>query len=515
VVSKIYLDTETCGLYGLPVLLQYAVDDGPTILVDLWLQPIGRTLRLIEKFCAHTVVGFNLAFDWFQLAKLYTVFRLFPEDWIPVEHIDEIARREAEGRDGPCIKPQSAMDLMLHSRKGPYQALMDRDPVRIRRVPTKLAYDLRDRLEQWAQQEISGIYFAGIKGADKSRVKVFDRRSKSGALDSQTKDVVIAFRPAGGLKPLAEHVLNEKPRFVYSDVEPPKEWYPFELGFAPFATAVSDPNRGWIAKEELIGYSISKKTGKRTLKKKKKGTHAWPAVIKKFIEHWASNEQARQYASDDIYYTRRLDAHWNPQPGDHDSVLACMVATVRWHGFAIDIPAIEQLRQIALEAAADCPINFNSTTQVREYLLQFLDPIELVVPGLAKLYETTDKKVLQRIVNLEPLAEDEPCVKCDGRGCVRCDHGVLRKGKHPASIAAARIRDARFAKKEVENYDKLLLAGRFHASFVVIGTKSSRMSGADGLNAQGIRKKDEVRQCFPLKWGGMLLSVAATSTRLK
>jgi len=50
-----------------------------------------------------------------------------------------------------------------------------------------------------------------------------------------------------------------------------------------------------------------------------------------------------------------------------------------------------------------------------------------------------------------------------------------------------------------------LLAGRFHASFKVIGTLSSRMSGADGLNAQGIKRDKFVRSCFPLADGGLVL----------
>ena len=63
----------------------------------------------------------------------------------------------------------------------------------------------------------------------------------------------------------------------------------------------------------------------------------------------------------------------------------------------------------------------------------------------------------------------------------------------------------KFAAKEIELYDKLLLAGKFHASFIVIGALSSRMAGADGLNAQGIKHTKEVRQMFPLTWGDYLL----------
>ena len=45
----------------------------------------------------------------------------------------------------------------------------------------------------------------------------------------------------------------------------------------------------------------------------------------------------------------------------------------------------------------------------------------------------------------------------------------------------------------------------YNASFVVIGALSSRMAGADGLNAQGIKHTKEVRQMFPLAWPGYLL----------
>ena len=68
----------------MPVLIQYAIEDGPITLHEVWRQPIGETLDLIETFCDYAVVGFNLTFDWFQLVKCYTVFRLCPRKWIPL-----------------------------------------------------------------------------------------------------------------------------------------------------------------------------------------------------------------------------------------------------------------------------------------------------------------------------------------------------------------------------------------------------------------------------------------------
>jgi hypothetical protein len=81
----------------------------------------------------------------------------------------------------------------------------------------------------------------------------------------------------------------------------------------------------------------------------------------------------------------------------------------------------------------------------------------------------------------------------------------MQPGKHPAALRAKKILDIKIAAKEVELYTKLLLAGKFHASFVVIGALSSRMAGADGLNPQGIKHTKEVRRMFPLSWEGMIL----------
>ena len=59
-MSKVYIDTETCGLHSMMVLLQYAEEDGPIRLHEVWRRPIRETLRLIEWLTEHTVVGFNL-----------------------------------------------------------------------------------------------------------------------------------------------------------------------------------------------------------------------------------------------------------------------------------------------------------------------------------------------------------------------------------------------------------------------------------------------------------------------
>jgi DNA polymerase I-like protein with 3'-5' exonuclease and polymerase domains len=442
---KVYLDTETCGLYGMPVLLQYAFDDGPINLYEIWHRPISETLSLIESFLPHTVVGFNLAFDWFQIVKVYTTFRLCPGDWIPAEHIDEIAMLEPAAQDGPCLKPASALDLMLHSRKGPYQSLMARDDIRIRRVPTVLAQPLADELER--RVELDGIYFARSADPEAPRWKVFPRKRRDGSIDPTFSDVVLKFHPAGGLKFLAEHALGFKPKFHFDDVELDKKYRPVEYGYAPTALATGTP-ADW------------------------KG--AWPAVIAKHIEHWATHADARQYARDDIVYTRALDAHFGfPEPGDDDSILACMVPVVRWRGFRVDLAGINILREKAQAIVNSSPVNVNSAAEIRKYLFEVLDETEQVL-------DSTDKNHLEALT--QGLWED-----------------------HPVAARARKILAVKLAVKEVQLYDKLLHAGKFHPSFVVIGALSSRMSGSDGLNAQGIKATDEVRRQFPLAWDGFEL----------
>jgi hypothetical protein len=506
---NIFIDSETCGLHGMMVLLQWAVDDGPIHLLDVWKEPIWKTLRLIEAMLPRTLVFFNTSFDWFHICKLYTIFRLCPGDWIPEQHIDEIAALEDQGKDGPCLKPAHTLDLMLHARKGPYQSLMARGDIRIRRVPTALANALADELE--GRIAIDDIYFARSANQDAPRWQVFDILRK-GKVDPDFKDVMLQFNPAGGLKFLAEHALKLKPKFHFKDVEVSARFHPKELGYAPTAMAVSRPQRKWeVYKTENCGRKLI--------------GHAWPGVIQHHIDHWAGNTNAREYATDDIVYTRGLWEHFDrPEPDDDDSVLACMVAAVRWHGFEIDRPGIAKMLRVAQATVNRSPININKPSEVRQYICACMDETESLV-----LEQSTKKRNIEEIAKWEVGSDEEgwECSKCNGGGCLRCEQGVFKampvvedcekceaqgcekcqQGKiysrrHPAAIRANELLQIKLAIKEVELYKKLLKARRFHTSFKVIGTLSTRMSGADGLNPQGIKHANVVRRLFPLAWQG-------------
>ncbi len=451
VLKILYIDTETVGLHGVAVLFQHAVNDGEIKLWDVWREPISETLELIEWYMDEQSVFFNAAFDMFHIAKIYTTFDLFPDhSVIPEDHINELAILEEQARLSPlCIKPRSTLDLMLHSRKGKYQNLMSRKDIKVRRVPTRLAEQLRCELEK--RVELDGVYFSGKKNKNAPQWQITDAHDKNGDIDPNFKNIVLRFKSSGALKVLAQHALGVEEDLIlkFTDIEPDKFWRPKEYGYAPYALAVGKPGKwNW----------------------------AWPEVIKHHITHWSFNRLARKYAGNDVDYTRQLYHYFDePEFDDVDSTLAAMVAVCRWRGYKINIPELKKQRSLAIVAKKDTPISPNG---VKGYLGEVMDSLEKIT-----LKEGTGKEVLESIE------------KWDNEG-----------EKHPAAIRATAVLDARHAKKEIENFDKLILAGRFHASLKVIGTKSSRMSGADDLNPQGIKNSDGVRGCFPLAEDDFILS---------
>lgn len=492
----VFMDSETCGLHSMMVLLQWAIGkDGEIQLYEIWKNPVWKTVKVLEDMAENIVVGFNLSFDWFHVQKIHAIWSKLVEmgygDAIPEDIIDVIVGIEKDCTECDCIKPYSAIDLMLLSRSGPYQSLMARKNVRIKRIPLTpvewegmkipMAYAVASFLERTI--EMDGIYFARTSDPDAPRWTVMDRE-KDGLIDRQFADVVLRFHSDGSLKSLAEHALGIPPKYKHSDIELDPKLRPIELGFAPYAVAISSADKNWEVIDEETG--------------KIKG-YAWPGRIQHHIEHWNTNEPAREYANDDIVYTRGLYYHFDePEPGDTNSILACMVASVRWWGFELDAEGIKELREEAVKVVAKSPINTNKPCEIREYVN------EMCCDTQKSFLEETTRKAKLEEMSKWMIQEDEECLECLGGlepDCKICQDGVLKKGPHPASARAKEVLDIKVAKKEIELYDKLLIAGKFHASFRVIGTLSSRMAGGDGLNAQGIKKAPVVRRCFPLKRG--------------
>lgn len=470
-----FLDTETCGLYGLPVIIQYAYDDGPIQIHEFWTRPIDETLKLIEEMMECNVIGFNLTFDMFHICKVYTIFSVaklnIGGDAYPDEHIAQIAAVEEAGRDGPCVKPKASFDLMLHARKTEFQSTMERSDIRIRRVPTGLAWSLAKVLED--KIELESILFARKKNRLGPRWIVQDVKKSDGELDPDFKDIVLKFKPSVALKALALHVLKIDPNEIiaFGDIEVDRHYWPAELGFAPTAAAV-------------------KRLPKKEFNKKFKKKRPWPEVIQKHIEHWGFNAQAREYAEKDVDFTRRLYDYFDRPPvGDDDSELATSAAAVRWRGYAIDVPGIEALKKNAIATMKAVP---NAPRRVKAWIGEVMSEME------KKLFTTTGKVVLER------MAATKDGERCPFGPCEACNDTGQIPGPESAKRAFA-VLEARKMRKEIELYDKLLTAGRFHASYKIIGALSGRMSGADGLNPQGIKKTKEVRKQFPLAFGRLKL----------
>jgi len=450
----IYFDTETCGFHGAMVLVQYAYDDSPILLHNVWKMPINETLELIEEFCEYGegVCGFNLAFDWFHIQKTYNVLsemiKTVAADEKPEDHIELYTECEPIARDGVCVKPQTALDLMLFARKGPYQSTMDRKDIRIRRVPRQLAYPLCRELEK--RIPIKDIYFAKSKLKDRWRIyPIKDHKTGKEVVDFV--DVVLKFAPSSGLKVLAADALNldADDTLLFHDIEPLGR--PLEYGWAPFATAISSAARGWACQ-----------------KGKKKG-YAWPHYIQSHADHWEFDSLARKYAEDDVVYTRGLGHFFDDPPaGDTDSILACMVGSSRWRGLKIDKEALTKLRDSEQKKIAEVPM---APHQTYIYLKEVMNETEIVA-----IEESTKKVILETIGKWETecpwcvkgwihertlllakyrkqyvslsrysgtydvKSQRFQCLNCHGTGLI----------KHPASYRAEEVLNARKARNKLD-----------------------------------------------------------------
>lgn len=492
-MAMIFYDSETCGFHSPMVLLQWAEGlDGEVHLHSVWKESINDTLAVFDKLIYNPdgVCGFNLVFDHFHLVQMYTTLALIPTSkWDDPPDIEEYALLEPKARFGACIKPVKACDLMLHARKGKYQSTMDRESIRIKKIPTQMAWQLADELN--TRIVLNDIYFARMK--DKTvRWKVKDIEGTKGKIDPDFKNLILDFQPSSALKAIAADALNIPPEEIlkFNDVNPPASTRPVELGYAPYALAIGTPDN-WNG--------------------------AWPEVIRHHISHWTYYEKARHYAKLDVEYLQRLyPVMGSPQAGDDDSTLACMVASVRWRGYNANIEGLRKLqKQTKLRMVKELPpeeakkhmflkpvpnkpgYKFfeipTSPATARAYIRQAMSEMERVIDDNDKLEGTTKKAVLEEMIQ-SPLFKNE-----DGTLC--------------ASAARAKeILEARQAGYEENFYGKIIQAGRFHASSSVTGSLSGRMSGGgsakgiegggkakgDGLNPLGVKRTKEVKREFPL-----------------
>lgn len=450
-----FIDVETIGFYGLPITIQYALGDESPTIYDVWFQPVDRTLELIEKFVNVGVCGFNLAFDWFHLCKLYTTLDLLRGEKNLYLMPDVVAIAEFFARDGKCLKPSRALDLMLVAKTGPLQQFMNRRAMYVKRIPTIAARELAELLE--ARLQFDPILFARSKKEDAGGFRVVLNEERPALANLE-----LAFKPSLSLKALAKHVLGVKDTDTLDQFLDLPEVT--EYGYAPFAFAHGYPTNVPLPRP-LRRYVEDNRIPETW-------NGAWPQFLFRYATYWQENERARRYALNDVNYTRQLYKHFDcPPPNDVNSQLAVAVAATRWKGFKIDRQRMLAQLQSCEEKSRNVP---TAPEDVRRWLKTVMSDLEF-----SMVEESTSEDVLMEIATWEG---------------------------HPASEIATKVLTARAAQAEAVVYEKLLLAGRFHASFNVIGAKSSRMSGSDALNPQAIKRDPAVRKCFPMAFEGELLS---------
>lgn len=467
-MEKIVVDTETCGFHGPIVLLQFStLNESKVHLHETFREPIDSTLAIIDWISENAIIGFNLAFDWFHLCQMYTTLQVYKDRYPHSEYIDpeRYALCEPFGRDEGCLKPGSACDVMVLARNTKYQSLMDRKQITIRRIPMQMAALLTEELN--GRITFDPIYFDRRK--DKSRsIWQYKESDKEGY-----SNIYVKFAPSSRLKALAKDALGlEDDPMTLDQIAMNPNCYPLELGYAPYALAVCKLKE-WKGER------------KRLFKGKWRGS--WPSVIEDHITYWGYRATPREYAANDVVYTKELYKYFGaPEPGDDDSILSCMVGAVRWKGYKVNLDRITELRVKAAEKRVNIP---TAPAAVLRYFAKVLDPIEQA------MVTSTNKETLHE---LQEWKDFDSCPECEGEGCDKCP-------SHPVSELAHLVEHARKAGKEIELYDKLIIADRLHASFRVFGTLSNRMAGADKLNTQGIKRVKEVRRAFTLAFPGFQL----------
>ncbi len=319
----IFLDTETCGLHGPIVIIQYAIGvDGTVTIYNPWYHTVQETIDLFEMIANHKegICAFNLAFDWFHIYQMWTVLRLISnKESLLIDCIDEYAELEPRGRDGPCLKPVKCLDLMVVARKGPYQSTMDRGDIKIRRVPSVLAWQLAKHLDQAIT--LDSILFAKRKDKTAPKWHVYDVEESPGQVSKNFKNVVLRFHPSSALKALVADALDVKEDSIllFRNISVDKKHNPVEFGYAPFAKAVGN---------------------------RLKWNGAWPEKIAYHITHWEHDKIAREYAAKDVSYLQKLWVKFGcPEPGSDDDELTACVACVRHRGYKIDIESIKALKK--------------------------------------------------------------------------------------------------------------------------------------------------------------------------
>lgn len=532
-LNTFLVDTETCGFAGVPVTIQWQKDDGVVNLHHIWLEPVGDTMDLIEKFIDGRIVCHNMRFDFFHLSKIYNMFRWARQQGYvnagqtPLQNQSPSFWSEAEWQSqfGPCLKPKAAICTQLQAYKGEYQSfLMDSKPVWVRRVPIGMVEPLRNHLEQ--RTDLPWILFAKRKDPDAPKWSSSVCHDLDGEIDPRFKDLKLSFSPSATLKHLAAFLCGHNVEHKFEDIAYAQ--MPAELGYAPFAKLLSSEERDW-------DYD---------------GKKCWPALLEEHIAHWKDDKKAIEYAEDDIVMLDKVYRYHGSPEYDEDGIIACQIASVRLRGFAFNMDGVREQHRVSTKIVGLARLNVDSPKQVLGFVAQGLDSMEQmiladgcgqeVIDAIKEKYtfEKCQPCTCQDDEELEDTVTyvDGVCQRCEGRHevgpngnvcgtcngakkdsdgnkCADCGGVGQEEACLPVVDRVRHIELVRKHRKRVQLFDKLILAKRAYPDFNPIGTKSGRMSGSGGLNFQGIDNEDVVRSLFTLADPGLILSAGDYSSQ--
>lgn len=461
-----FMDTESVGLLGPACLIQYQFYDTKTdissdiVLHEPWKSTAGENAELIEEIINSKVVGFNLPHDIHHLAITYNMSRIFTksEQFNIYEYQEFLKLKEMTDY---CLFPKETLDLMVYGQQNEFQAIMKQKPIKLKRVPKVLAQDLVKELTKRVQ--LNPLYFAGMKGGyhweindiwslrhpdEKMRgrqVTPEDRKKDNIRIDNDFVNLTLPFNPKKGLKDIVQHILgvDEAEKFDLSGLKKPR-------------------TRFWNPKEG----------------------DDWIDVFDEWKDMWEHDPFQREYARNDVVYTRKLYEYFKCPDGDSNTdVIAAMLGNSYQYGFDIDLEKTGKLfaEKLDIVDLSKEYVNVNAHRQVTKWLAEgqpeFIKE-EIISAGSAKA-------VLEAYSQPANLGDDEEDESAD----------LLR-------TKAQSILGWRHAEQWVRLLEKLLIAKKMYVQFKPSGTKSNRLSGGsmegkgESINPQGIPSQDEFRECI-------------------
>ena len=378
----LFLDSETVGFCGPPILFQYAIDEGDVVLYDFWDKSVNESIKLLEMFCEHEVCAFNITFDWFHVVKAYNTLINLKRNYLkpgmskcPPDP-ELYWKAEADNFSEYCLKPKASVDLMLYCQSGPYQYLMDRKDIFIRYVPKALAEPLLTELEARIP----------LKQTLNAKWKIEQSKTYEGRVREDFVNIVLRFKPSKSLESISQDVLGEgKAPSYFKELPKPEEtpWRPY-----------GGP---------------------------------WLDVFADWLSLWTENKGARYYAEKDVTLLQELYNKFNHPMESIDDRLAILAANTRWRGYSVDVEQVKKIIEEQQALVKEFPVNLDSPAQLLEYLKEGLSDIE------AQVLTSTKKTVLEHLAKKGNQRARDILVSRKAQSRIRLFHKFLN-GKFHASV---------------------------------------------------------------------------------